>query len=242
MILLLTGCINPAGMSYTTLNNPEERKKQYVDAIYFYLSKTNYPIVFSENSGIDISYLFQDYIRSGRLEVLSFCGNQDKKRGKGYGECEIIEYALQNSNLINSSIGERIIKITGRLKIKNIKMIIHLHSLLFSEKTAICAINSDMSFPDSRIIIASKSFFFTFLKNKDKINDTEGYYFEHALCDILKNQKKYPYSPFLILPFIEGISGSSGKSYSNKTLTISFSFKYLKFALSQRWHFYKLYR
>ena len=50
MILLLTGCINPAGMSYTTLINPEERKKQYVDAIHFYLSKTNYPIVFSENS------------------------------------------------------------------------------------------------------------------------------------------------------------------------------------------------
>ena len=49
MILLLTGCINPAGMSYTTLINPEERKKQYVDAIHFYLSKTNYPIVFSEN-------------------------------------------------------------------------------------------------------------------------------------------------------------------------------------------------
>jgi hypothetical protein len=29
MILLLTGCINPSGMSYTTLINPEERKKQY---------------------------------------------------------------------------------------------------------------------------------------------------------------------------------------------------------------------
>ena len=242
MILLLTGCINPAGMSYTTLNNPEERKKQYVDAIYFYLSKTNYPIVFSENSGIDISYLFQDYIRSGRLEVLSFCGNQDKKRGKGYGECEIIEYALQNSKLINSSIGERIIKITGRLKIKNIKMIIHLHTLMFSKQTTICSINSDLSFPDSRIIIAAKTFYLTFLKNKDKINDTEGYYFEHALCDILKKEKKYPYSPFLFIPFIEGISGSSGKSYSNKTLSFSFSWKYLKYALSQRWKFYKLYR
>ena len=87
MILLLTGCINPAGMSYTTLINPEERKKQYVDAIHFYLSKTNYPIVFSENSGIDISYCFHDDIKSGRLEVLCFHGNQDKTRGKGYGEC-----------------------------------------------------------------------------------------------------------------------------------------------------------
>ena len=47
MILLLTGCINPAGMSYTTLINPEERKKQYVDAIHFYLSKTKRFFLFS---------------------------------------------------------------------------------------------------------------------------------------------------------------------------------------------------
>lgn len=242
MILLLTGCINPAGMSYTSLINPEERKKQYADAINYYLSKTNYPIVFTENSGIDISYIFHDAIKSGRMEVLCFCGNQDKKRGKGYGECEIIEYALQNSKLIKRSIGERIVKITGRLKVKNIKMIIHLHTFLFSKQTTICAINSDLSFPDSRIIIAAKKFYLSFLKNKDKINDTEGYYFEHALCDILKEEKKYPYSPFLFIPFIEGSSGSSGKSYTNKKLSFSFSLKYLKYALSQRWRFYKLYR
>lgn len=242
MILLLTGCINPAGMSFTSLANPEERKKQYVDAINFYLSKTNYPIVFTENSGVDISCLFYDTIKSGRMEVLCFRGNQDKKRGKGYGECEIIEYAFQNSKLIESSIGERIIKITGRLKVKNIKLIIHLHTLLFSKQTTICAINSDLSFPDSRLIIASKQFYLTFLKNKDKINDTKGYYFEHALCDILKKERKYPYSPFLFIPFIEGTSGSSGKLYSNKTSSFSFHFKYLKFALSQRWNFYKFYR
>ena len=82
MILLLTGCINPAGMSYTTLNNPEERKKQYVDAINFYLSSTNFPIVFAENSGTDISNIFQDYIKSSRIEILCFCGHHDKGRGK----------------------------------------------------------------------------------------------------------------------------------------------------------------
>jgi len=242
MILLLTGCINPAGMSYTTLNNPEERKKQYVDAINFYLSSTNFPIVFAENSGTDISNIFQDYIKSSRIEILCFCGNHDKGRGKGYGECEIIEYALQHSKLINSSKGNRIAKITGRLKVKNIKTIVGLHTILFSQQTTFCAINSDLSFPDSRFFIAPKQFYHTFLKNKEKINDTKGYYFEHILCETLQEEKAYSYSPFLLMPRIEGISGSSGKSYNNKTITVSFIIRYIKFALSQRKRFYKLYR
>ena len=86
IVILLTGCIDPNGMTYTALNNIEERKTQYVNAIRFYLKQTNYPIVFSENSGTDISYLFQDFIDSGKLECLSFIGNQDKQKGKGYGE------------------------------------------------------------------------------------------------------------------------------------------------------------
>ena len=92
MILLLTGCINPNGMPFTALNNKEERQNQYVEALHFYLSQTSYPIVFTENSGTDISILFQKEIESGRMEYITFMGNQEKERGKGYGECEILKY------------------------------------------------------------------------------------------------------------------------------------------------------
>lgn len=243
MILLLTGCINPSGMSYTSLNDPKEREKQYINAIHFYLSNTHYPIVFTENSGTDISQLFTDSIKSGRMEFLTFIGNQNKERGKGYGECEILQYALEHSVLINNSKSKRIAKITGRLIIRNIQAIIRWHTLFTSQHTTLCAINSDLSFPDSRFIIASKEFYHTFLKKKDCINDSTGYYFEHALCDTIKNEKRFPFSPFFIEPQIEGISGSTGQIYkAAPSISTSFSWKYARYALSQLHRFRKQYR
>ena len=122
MILLLTACINPNGMTMTALSDKEERREQYVKAINYYLKNTKFPIVFTENSGTDISTLFENAIKSGRLEYLSFDGNHAKERGKGYGECEIIQYALKNSTTIQSAKDKRIAKITGRLIIKNINI------------------------------------------------------------------------------------------------------------------------
>lgn len=242
MILLLTGCITPNGMTMTVLSNQEERKKQYINAIRFYLSNTNYQIVFSENSGTDISHFFYDAIESGKMEYLTFQGNKNKERGKGYGECEIIEYAIKHSRLIQSSKDQRIIKITGRLIVQNISSITKCHQLLFSKRTVFCAINSDLSFPDSRFIIAPISFYIIFLHSKEKINDSKGYYFEHALCDTLKKEKAFPYSPFLLLPKIKGISGSTGETYTPKTISISFTIKYAKYAISLLRRFKKLYR
>lgn len=242
MILLLTGCINPNGMTMTALSDQEERKRQYVEAIHFYLSNTCYPIVFSENSGTDISQLFQKEIQSGRLEYLSFEGNQNKEKGKGYGECEIIQYTLDNSKIIHYAKDKRIAKITGRLVIRNIMSIVRVHSLLFPQNTVFCAINSNLSFPDSRFIIAPESFYNTFLKSKEIIDDLRGYYFEHALCDIIRKEKQFPYSPFLLMPQIEGMSGSSGEIYKKEIISFSFAIKYLKYTYSQRRRFYKQYR
>ena len=242
MILLLTGCINPNGMAYTSLSNQEERKKQYVKAINFYLSNTNYPVIFTENSGTDISSLFQDKIEIGRMEYLTFHGNQNKEYGKGYGECEIIEYTFNHSKLILTSKDHYIIKITGRLIIKNIAKIIRFHRFFYPPKTVFCAINSDFSFPDSRFVIAPIKFWEVFLNSKDRINDSKGYFFEHALCDTLKKEKEFPYSPFLLMPYIEGMSGSTGEIYTGGEHTLSFAQKYLKYTLSQRHKFIRRYR
>jgi hypothetical protein len=242
MILLLTGCINPDGMTLTSLNNPEERKEQYKNAIRYYIAKTSFPIVFVENSGTDISVLFKDAILSGRMEYLTFFGNQNKNRGKGYGECEIIQYALNHSNIIKTTNDKRIVKITGRLIIKNLNIIIWTHQLLSTKSTTICAINSKLSFPDSRFIIASESFYRDFIKRKNTINDSKGVYFEHVLLQTIIEEKKYSFSPFYIMPIIDGISGSTGQKYENLPLHFTGIIKYFKYALSQRHKFKKLYR
>ena len=230
-------------MLFTSITDNNVRLAQYKNAIDFYLSNTQYPIVFAENSGTKLNYLFRDSISSNRLECLSFNGNQSKERGKGYGECEIIQYALSNSILINSNTNCYIIKITGRLIVKNINSIIRIHRILLPLGNIICAINSDLSFPDSRIIMATKSFFQTFLKTKNIVNDSKGYFFEHALLDTLKEEKGYKFSPFFIKPEIEGISGTTGEKYDDNTSrSFSFSLKYAKYALMLRNKFKKQFR
>lgn len=237
MIILLTGCIAPNGMLLTTLNDKDERKEQYIKSILFYLSKTQYPIVFVENSNTDISSFFQKYIDTGRLEIMTFDGNKDKMRGKGYGECEIIEYALNNSKMIKTNKNEKIAKITGRLSVRNINLIAKLHCFFFSYRTILFSINSDLSFPDSRIIIAPTAFYRLLLNKKEQLNDSNGYYFEHALLDTVKGAKCISYSPFFIQPQIEGISGSTGKIYTCQSHTLSFAIRYAKYAFHLRREF-----
>ena len=242
MIILLTACINPRGMSHTFLNDVEKRKMQYIAAINYYISQTHFPIVFAENSGIEIKECFQKQIKEGRLECLSFWGNQDKLRGKGYGECEIIQYALENSKIIHNSSDKRIIKITGRLIVKNISKITMVNNLLFSKRTTFCSINSNLSFPDSRLIVASSLFYYELLNLKETIDDSKSFYFEHALCKILKEKKEYPFSPFIIKPIILGISGSTGEEYTEEPHSLINSIRYLKYTVSQYITFKRRYR
>ena len=242
IIILLTACINPGNTPFTFLNNQEERKMQYIKALKFYLSNSNFKIVFADNSNVDISSSFSQEIESGRLEYLTFQGNKDKERGKGVGECEIIQYALRNSKIINRYQKVRVQKITGRLIIKNINLINNIHRLCFSRNTVFFSINSDISFPDTRCIIAPKSFYTKLLNMKSAIDDSVGYYFEHALLDTLIKEKDYSYSPFFIQPDIIGMSGTTGKLYKSKSKEITSILKYIKFAASLRSKFRKKYR
>lgn len=103
-ILLLTACINPDGMPFTCLADVGVRKKQYIEALNFYLKNTTRKIVFVENSGTDISSSFKDF--QHRIEFLCFDGNLcfDKRKGKGYGEALILEYAMAKSEFITDDV------------------------------------------------------------------------------------------------------------------------------------------
>lgn len=53
--ILLTGCIHPNTKEGLAISDANVRKKQYCNAIRWYLTNTPYNIVFCENSGTDIS-------------------------------------------------------------------------------------------------------------------------------------------------------------------------------------------
>ena len=124
-VILLTSCVNPNGMPLTALSDINDRKQQYLDALRFYVNNTSLPIVYVDNSNVNIKeYNVFSNIAEDRLELLSFDGNHDKEHGKGFGELEIIDFAINHSRIINNNKNVSLIKITGRLIIVNVATIL----------------------------------------------------------------------------------------------------------------------
>lgn len=218
-VILLTACVNPGGMTFTVLTDTSERLRQYREALDFYLLETTLPIVFCENTLCDFSEDYKEYITSGRLEYITFDGNNfDKSKGKGYGEALIMEEAFRRSVIIKPS--DIIIKITGRLKVLNINVLINDNSRLFSN--TIQTLNPSNDFVDSRVIISPLSFFQDyFLPEKHLINDNDNLFFEHVLFKSLMQRKCFMFIPFLHIPEIIGMSGSNGTEYKQDNLNVN---------------------
>lgn len=238
-VLLLTACVNPGGMVYTSLQNIDERAGQYKAALKWYLANTDLKIVFVENTMTDFSSEFCEYINSGRLEYITFDGNNfDRKLGKGYGEAMIIETALKNSAVISKA--DYLIKITGRLILGNLNTILKKHKPL----------SDDCVFANTGLVnghcYCLSSFFICpplFLQNyfvpkKERINDAAGYFFEHLLYNSLlwwlkdHNSHREFKVPFKFI----GSSGSTNSQYSLEKFS---GFKAFRQYLMHRFSYYQ---
>lgn len=220
-VLLLTGCVNPQGMAQTALTDAAERQRQYEEAVRWYLSHTSFPVVFAENSGHPLT----DVPASDRFEQLSFAGNADKQRGKGYGELEIIGHALSHSRFIQSDT--IVIKITGRLIVRNIRSLVRLHRLYGRRDCVMCQLHSDLRFADSRVFTASADFLHQLFSQRDRLDDSWGFYFEHLLADNLRGR----FLPYLLQPEITGQSGTTGEMYEVQPTSLRFRWRYFRYQI-----------
>lgn len=219
-LLFLTGCIKPDGMSMTSLQDPLVRQQQYIEAIRFYISKTSLKILFIDNSNTDLSSFFQPEIKDSRIEILTFAGNNfNKSLGKGYGECEIIEYALNNSIFMNDA--DYIIKVTGRLCVNNISALINS----MKDFASIYAQRIKMG-PQG---MSCLSYFFGcpkdfirnyFLPMKSEINDSKNIFFEHVLYRSVLTWKSRggKFREFYFPIQLIGQSGSTGMKYTPRKI------------------------
>lgn len=208
-------------MCYTKLQDSEIRLQQYKTALNWYLENTTYPIIFVENSNTYIGQDYQQYINSGRIEFITFDGNSyPRYLGKGYGEALILKKAIAESILLKNC--KLVIKITGRLILTNINQLVAesnkqhtISSLTYLNNKKSCA----------SFIIIFPPFFLKdfFLKEMDKINDSNGVYFEHVLyIAIIKWIKSgYKFHFFYHSVDIIGESGSNGRNYPRKTFISS---------------------
>jgi hypothetical protein len=214
IVLLLTGTINTYSKKYTAVNDISQRRREYTEAIHYYLSRFQQPVVFVENSGIDISGEFSEAIASGKLEILTFNGNDyDAEIGKGLGEYRCMEYAIKHSQLISPE--SFVFKLTGRYKMKNLaKYIRHFKEVPTMDLMADLTNNFRLS--HSSIFGFRPYFISQYLeKNHHLLNDTEGWYFEHVLAKSVLQAigDRVEFRIIKYYPVIEGISGSLGYRY-----------------------------
>lgn len=214
-ILFLTACVHPNGMVETVLQDEDVRLRQYLDAIKYYLYYTELPILVVENTNTDLSPFFKEDIAKGRLEILTFQGNDfDKSLGKGYGEGLILNYAFKHSTLIANA--QNIIKVSGRHRVVNLMSVVRLSEIFlggFNKDFVVCEVDSKKSFARSDMFIASKAFYERwFLAKSLEVNDSRRVWFEHKLYESISFAYK---SGFHVLfpPLCvsqEGQSGTSG--------------------------------
>ncbi|MDB5143817.1 MAG: hypothetical protein JWQ66_2530 [Mucilaginibacter sp.] len=214
-LLFLTGCINPNHMPFTLLADPKIRHEQYVKAIDFYLKRTNLPILFVENSGVDVSNEFSSYIDSNRVEILTFNGNDfDRSLGKGFGEMLIIEHAIKHSEFFKRA--DFIFKITGRYKVLNINSFIK--QLAGRPQIQVLVdLRKFLSYSDSRFWGAERDFFFRLIESKDQVNDSANVFFEHVLCRLVHQRiiENCTYAFLKYMPRYSGIYGTTNTSYND---------------------------
>lgn len=220
MVLLVTGAITPQkGVSDIVISETNERQKQYLDALEKCLNTKGIDkIVYCDNSNPD-KILFVDLLKKAdelgkKLEILLFRGNDELagKKGKGYGEGEITEYAINNSKLLSDDT--YFCKLTGRLYVDNLSRIV---KCLNKQR---CYIN----YPNKTIPNICDTRFYAmpigmyndlFSKAYLKVDDITGYFLEHAFRDVIKENNLITYN-FPKYPRYRGLSASTGAVYTYK--------------------------
>lgn len=213
LIILLTGSITPNSSSNIKLKDPATRREQYLQAVKFYIQRTDFKIVFAENSG-DLLDSFP-YIPD-RIEYISFQSLPTMPdRGIGYKELEIIDFALKHSKFLKET--KSIVKITGRLQVLNLNTIAAKFLKLNSNKSnLVYAHPFELKNMDSRCFFFTLDFWPYLKKAGDRISLQ--YNFELSLWDAIAEYKEIENRNFVPLNIplrIKGMSGSYGIKYKH---------------------------
>lgn len=214
--LLITGCCVPdCNVPVLAVKNPDERRRQYIASISYYIRDTKIEnIVYCDNSNMEVDLALVRLAQKCRknLEWLSFEGDSEKSvsRGKGYGEGEITEYAINHSMLIQKS--KVIIKVTGRLFVKNINL-----CLLYA-KADVGYFDFYKDRVDTRCFVIPKELYCDKLLTAYKsVDDRNNRYYEHVFFEKIQNNRcQFKQVPVIIR--ITGQSGSTGDAYRDGPL------------------------
>ena len=222
--ILLTSSIQVMDFS-GKLNNPELRLKHTIECISEW-SKINPEgsYVICDGSNYNFSDILLSKFPKLKIEPLFFLNDQKRirKHGKGYGEIEIINYAIEQSKILNQS--DSFVKCTGKLWVSNYHECLaqwndkFLGTAHFKDVFSLRKLSID--YLDTRFYISKKAFFQNNFKESHlNLGGEIGLSIEDEFLRILltKNEKRFLFN---IPPIINGVGGGSGKYYKSNFLKI----------------------
>jgi len=217
---------------FVELADSEKRINLTLESIERWLEITGYiNIVICDGSGYNFSQDMRNRFPSHKIECIFFKNDFElvATQGKGYGEGQIINYALENSEYLRNV--DYFVKCTSKLWVLNFCILLMHWNNIFQCEVVYANKNSVRMvkpiYIDTRFYITNKKFYTDHLGDAYKhVNDHNGYYLERSFKDSLLRQK-FALSQFLFRypPSIEGISGSTGEVYKTSTLNKILLFK-----------------
>jgi len=211
--VLITSAINVSA-NKTKLSNQDQRLSKTVAAIkHWRQTPLVNTVIVCDGSGFDLSEHMNTSDESGQqapCEFLSFNNDRTKVRalGKGYGEGEIVKYALEKSKALQGS--HAFAKCTAKLWLSNFpECVSHFKSKAVFDYGG----SFHPVYLDTRFYLTETEFFRAHLMNAyQKVDEDRGYNLEHAYRDALV-QFKLSEIAMYPTPRIFGTSGSMNKEY-----------------------------
>lgn len=221
--LLITTAINPPqGIPFLTMTNPVLRKITCKAAVYYWIGLGLKNIVVAdatESNLFDINEI-NELIQLGIVvEQLPYKQDDEMviKKGKGYGEGMLLNYALQESKLIQEN--QSFFKSTGKIFVRNFNILVNM-ILSNNINNIFWRLLGDGSslkpFADTRFFYCEKTFALNnlipaFLNSDDKTSACEYHVFK-MLNRIMPPEGK------ALRPLITGFEGGTGEMYFDNTL------------------------
>jgi len=207
--LLITTAIQVSADTTTKMLDPHARLAATLWGIEQWLKEpTVGSLVIVDGSDCDYSGRVDELSRGSGKNVEFLCFQNDAEltrlKGKGFGEGEIVHYALTHSKILSQS--PYFAKCTGKLYVRNYrKCLAAYHGTEFM--SAVYGKNRIAGL-DTRLYFASRDFWLKHLARAHfQVDDPKGYFLEHSYLDRLRECGLRGFT-LPLMPIVVGRSGS----------------------------------
>jgi hypothetical protein len=217
--ILLTSYVHVTDQS-GALRDENLRVKYTLESIEEWLAiYASLKLVICDGSNFDFTQLVFEKFPHANIECICFENSKELAavHGKGYGEGEIVNYAIHHSKFIKEA--EFFAKCTAKLWVANFFECLNYWNGTFMCKGVFTNVFSfretQFDYVDTRFYLSSCAFYQEHLSSAHlNVGGKTGLSLEHCFRDVIRN-KNFSNVLFRVPPVIYGVGGGTGVHYKN---------------------------